>query len=188
MVRGIFGLINFLLTLVLWGTGLVIVAGIYAIAKKDHAGLGDGLTLIFVFIFFTMVYFARRMAKEAKAEQITEMQKQENYKRQLERAQLEKEHAKLEQERAELQQLRRGRLIEFYEDEEIVERIMRHEYWIGQTEDQLRDSMGDPEDIDSTETKRTRKEVWKYEQTRSNSYALKITLSNGVVSKISDRT
>lgn len=76
---------------------------------------------------------------------------------------------------------KRVRLMMKYKDDELVESLMGESFWQGQTEDQLRDSLGEPLDIDQRVLKTKVKEVWKYEQTGKNRYSLKITLENGVV-------
>jgi len=68
-----------------------------------------------------------------------------------------------------------------YQDEKLVEDLLDETFWQGQTAEQLRDSLGEPLDIDQRVLKTKVKEVWKYEQTGKNRYALKITLDDGVV-------
>lgn len=69
-----------------------------------------------------------------------------------------------------------------YTDEDIVQRIMRHEVWQGQTTDQLRDSRGEPASVDGGLLKTRKREVWKYHRSGKNRYRLRITLDNDVVS------
>ncbi len=76
---------------------------------------------------------------------------------------------------------RRMRLTMKYKDEELVQDLLDETFWQGQTAEQLRDSLGEPLDIDEKVLKTKTKEVWKYQQTGKNRYALKITLENGVV-------
>lgn len=68
-----------------------------------------------------------------------------------------------------------------YGDEEIVQRILRHLYWQGQTAEQLRDSLGLPASVDTGQLKTRKREVWKYHQTGKNRYRLRITLDDDVV-------
>ena len=68
-----------------------------------------------------------------------------------------------------------------YGDEEIVERILRHLYWQGQTAEQLRDSLGAPASVDGGLLKTRKREVWKYHPTGKNRYRLRITLDDDVV-------
>lgn len=76
---------------------------------------------------------------------------------------------------------RRKHLIERYGNPEIADRIMKAQIWRGQTAEQLRESLGKPADIDQTVLKTKTKEVWKYQPTGRRSYAVKVTLDDGVV-------
>jgi hypothetical protein len=76
---------------------------------------------------------------------------------------------------------RTERLMTKYGDSDLVDRIMNQEIWQGQTEEQLRDSLGKPEDIEEKVMKTKTKEIWKYDETGKNRYALKVTLENGQV-------
>lgn len=68
-----------------------------------------------------------------------------------------------------------------YPDEELYQKILHGYFWQGQTEDQLRDSIGKPCEIDRKVMKTKTTEIWKYDWRRRNSYGLKITLENGYV-------
>lgn len=68
-----------------------------------------------------------------------------------------------------------------YGDPFIVDRIMRHNFWQGQTAAQLEDSLGQPFAKDDKRLKTFRREVWKYSRTGKNRYALRITLENDIV-------
>jgi hypothetical protein len=68
-----------------------------------------------------------------------------------------------------------------YGDEEVVQRILKHKYWIGQTAEQLRDSRGAAERIDDKMLKTRKREIWKYDQRGVNRYGLRITLDNDIV-------
>jgi len=76
---------------------------------------------------------------------------------------------------------RRMRLTMKYKDEQLVQDLLDETFWQGQTAEQLRDSLGEPLDIDQKVLKTKTKEIWKYQQTGKNRYALKITLDDGVV-------
>lgn len=76
---------------------------------------------------------------------------------------------------------KRMRLTLKYKDENLVDELLNETFWQGQTAEQLRDSLGEPLDIDQKVLKTKVKEVWKYEQTGKNRYGLKITLDDGVV-------
>lgn len=78
-------------------------------------------------------------------------------------------------------------LQEKYKKPEIVEGILKKQYWIGQTQEQLVDSRGCPENIDRKILKTKTKEIWKYNQLRKGQYAIKITLDNGKVAGWEDK-
>ena len=68
-----------------------------------------------------------------------------------------------------------------YRNTTLVDKIMQGMFWQGQPASQLIDSLGKPLDIDQKVLKTKTKEVWKYNETGKNRYALKITLENGEV-------
>jgi hypothetical protein len=78
-------------------------------------------------------------------------------------------------------QLRRASLIQKYGNESIADRIMAKRFWVDMTQEQLLDSLGRPLDIDQKVLKTKTKEIWKYSQTGTNRYALRITLENKIV-------
>ena len=63
----------------------------------------------------------------------------------------------------------------------LAEKLISRTFWTGESAQQLRDSLGAPLDIDQKILKTKKKEVWKYNRTGTNRYALKITLDNDVV-------
>jgi len=65
--------------------------------------------------------------------------------------------------------------------EEISARILVGDVWLGQTEEQLREALGAPADIDEKVMKMKKRQVWKYDQVSANRFNLRITLENGVV-------
>lgn len=77
--------------------------------------------------------------------------------------------------------LKRDRLMDKYGDEALVDKLMHGMFWQGQPKGQLLDSLGKPLDIDQKVFKTKTKEIWKYNETGKNRYALKITLENGEV-------
>ena len=89
-----------------------------------------------------------------------------------------------------LQQSRKyQRLMEKYDqDVELVNQIMSREIWIGQSAEQLRDSIGRPEGIDEKHLKTRKREVWKYHSTGKNRYKLRITLDDDVVAVIDKKS
>jgi len=76
---------------------------------------------------------------------------------------------------------KRERLLKKYGDTALVEKLMKSMFWVGQSKEQLRDSLGNPLDIDQKVLKTKTKEIWKYNETGKNRYALKVTLENGEV-------
>lgn len=66
-------------------------------------------------------------------------------------------------------------------DPETAQRILSHQIWQGMTAEQLMDSAGIAEAVDTTMTKRGRKEVWKYGQETATRFDTRITLEDGVV-------
>jgi hypothetical protein len=76
---------------------------------------------------------------------------------------------------------RRAMLMEKYKDEKIVDGILTKSMWVGQTQEQLVDSIGQPHDIDQKVLKTKKKEVWKYGYKCGNRYGYRITLENEVV-------
>lgn len=79
-------------------------------------------------------------------------------------------------------------LLDKYEDEAVVQRIMNGEFWENQTAEQLRDALGKPEAIDRKTMKTKSREVWKYQHRGANRYGLRITLENGLVSGWDQKT
>lgn len=76
---------------------------------------------------------------------------------------------------------RKRHLLAKYKDAEIVDAIMRHRIWQGQTVEQLVDSIGRPLDVDQKVLKTKTKEVLKYNRTGKNRFTLRVTVENGVV-------
>ena len=76
---------------------------------------------------------------------------------------------------------RRKRLLNKYSDINIVNRIMNGAIWQGQTVEQLFDSRGNPEDVDTKVLKSKTKEIWKYYQVRKGQFKLRVILENDVV-------
>jgi hypothetical protein len=76
---------------------------------------------------------------------------------------------------------RRKALMEKYGDEELVNRLMRKEIWEGQTSEQLVDSLGDPQEKDTTAYKTKTKDTWKYQRMGRGQYRLRVIVENGSV-------
>ncbi len=79
------------------------------------------------------------------------------------------------------QKARRNRIYLKYGRTESAEKIIKKTIWIGETAEQLRDSLGKPLDIDENVLKTKRKEVWKYHRKSASRYGLKIKIENGIV-------
>ncbi|MFK2918962.1 DUF2845 domain-containing protein [Dyella koreensis] len=85
-------------------------------------------------------------------------------------------------------QQRLAYLREKYQDEDIVQKVFAGEFWRGQTEEQLRDSLGAPVAIDNKLLKTMTREVWKYQPSGVNRYRLRITVENGRVAAWDQKT
>lgn len=68
-----------------------------------------------------------------------------------------------------------------YHAEEIVQKIAGGFIWQGQSEAQLKDSVGDPVAIDRAALKTKTRETWKYHQRGVNRFGLRVTVENGYV-------
>lgn len=75
----------------------------------------------------------------------------------------------------------RERIYAKYGKTDVADRILDKRVWVGETAEQLRDSLGEPLDIDQKVLKTKKKEIWKYVQTGVNRYGYKFTLENDVV-------
>ncbi|MDD5454901.1 MAG: DUF2845 domain-containing protein [Candidatus Ratteibacteria bacterium] len=76
---------------------------------------------------------------------------------------------------------RKKRIYEKYGHTDIAEKIINGTVWVGETSEQLLDSIGQPVDIDERVLKTKKKETWKYHQKTANRYGLKIIVENGIV-------
>ncbi|WP_231701977.1 hypothetical protein [Halopseudomonas sabulinigri] len=72
-------------------------------------------------------------------------------------------------------------LREKYDNEEVVQKIFQGYFWQGQSEEQLRDALGPPTDIDNKLLKTKTRDVWKYHHQGGNRFGLRITVENGYV-------
>jgi hypothetical protein len=68
-----------------------------------------------------------------------------------------------------------------YRDETVVQGILAHRFWQGQTAEQLVDSLGKPPSVDERVLKAKEREVWKYNPRGANRYDLRITVESGIV-------
>lgn len=64
---------------------------------------------------------------------------------------------------------------------EVAQRILAKQVWQGQTEEMLRESLGPPADTEEKVLKTKTKRILKYFPTSKKSYALRVTVENGVV-------
>jgi hypothetical protein len=68
-----------------------------------------------------------------------------------------------------------------YGNEAIVQGIIQHHFWEGQTSEQLVDSIGNPASVDQKVLKTRKREIWKYNRQGVNRYGLRITLDGDIV-------
>ena len=80
-----------------------------------------------------------------------------------------------------LKKARRDLIYKKYGQNEVAEKIIKKTVWVGETKEQLRDSLGAPCDIDENVLKTKVKEVWKYHQKSANRYGFKVKVENGIV-------
>ncbi len=83
--------------------------------------------------------------------------------------------------RATMRSKRLAHLRRKYADETVVQGILNHRYWEGQTAVQLMDSLGSPATVDNNLLKTRKREVWKYQPNGVNRFRLRITLDDDVV-------
>jgi hypothetical protein len=92
-----------------------------------------------------------------------------------------------EQERRAALEARRGYLMDKYCNGRLVELILNSKLWEQQTAEQLRDSLGDPDDVDEKVMKSKRRETWKYFPAGANRFALRVVVENGLVTGWDDK-
>ncbi len=59
--------------------------------------------------------------------------------------------------------------------------ILNQVIWSGETAEQVRDSLGEPQALESLARKTKKKEIWKYGHEGGNRYRLRVTLDDDVV-------
>lgn len=78
-------------------------------------------------------------------------------------------------------QTRKKNIYRKYGRNETAERIIKRIIWVGETQEQLVDSLGRPCDIDQNVLKTKMKETWKYFQKSPSRFGMKIKVEDGVV-------
>jgi hypothetical protein len=78
--------------------------------------------------------------------------------------------------RARLQYLR-----DKYQDESVAQKILAKMVWIGQTAEQLTDTLGHPAATDHNQLKTKTRDIWKYRYQGTNRGELRIIVENGEV-------
>ena len=71
--------------------------------------------------------------------------------------------------------------------QEIADRLLRREVWIGQTEQQLVEACGAPAAYDESATAEHYTRVYKYQPSGKNRYRVRVTVVDGVVSRWDSR-
>jgi len=73
------------------------------------------------------------------------------------------------------------KLMHKYGNKNIVDKILRNEIWVGQTQEMLIDSLGQPEYVQKNQLKNKYKEIWNYNRVGKGRYSISITLEDQVV-------
>jgi len=74
-----------------------------------------------------------------------------------------------------------------YGCENIAHSILENSIWVGQTSEQLIDSIGKPHQIEQKQLKTKYQEVWKYRGARQGT-TVRVTLNDGLVETFSKKT
>ncbi len=77
--------------------------------------------------------------------------------------------------------MRREELVARFGSEEIADAVIASKVWQGMSKDQLLESWGTPEDIDTKVYKMKTSETWKYGEIGKNRYSSKVFLENDFV-------
>ena len=78
-------------------------------------------------------------------------------------------------------QQREELLRKYDQNAEVVDKILAKTIWQGETVEQLKDSLGEPLDIDSKVYKNKSKHIWKYFRQGSNRYGLRVTIEDNII-------
>jgi hypothetical protein len=81
---------------------------------------------------------------------------------------------------------RRGKLLAKYGDPVQVTRMMQRVLWLGESADQVRESLGAPASL-GQKARNKAAETWKYEPARGRRVALRVFLEDGVVTGWQER-
>lgn len=76
---------------------------------------------------------------------------------------------------------RRQKIYRKYGRTDKAKKIIKKIVWVGQTTEELIDSLGQPVDIDQSVMKTKTKEVWKYQQKGVNRFGLKMKIEDNAV-------
>ena len=85
------------------------------------------------------------------------------------------------------QRIRREALMQKYGDSVIVQRIMKQQFWQGQTVEQLIDSLGAPHAVDEKVMKSKIRKTFKYNRMGRNRFGLRVVLENDLVTEWTSR-
>lgn len=158
-------------------------------ANEVDLGAVVGFVVLIAMIVGVIVIFALILGASAKKQRARAQQAaQEQHARMLQAHQAQQYYAAQEEanrrageaELARRQQERLQRLAGRF-GSEAAQRIMKREFWQGQTMEMLIESLGAPADVDERVMKNKTRQVYKYRQTGVNRFALRVTLEDGVV-------
>lgn len=68
-----------------------------------------------------------------------------------------------------------------YGSDALVQHILQHHFWQGQTSEQLLDALGNPVSVDKVVLKTRKREIWKYNRRGVNRFGLRVTLDDDIV-------
>jgi uncharacterized protein YgiM (DUF1202 family) len=133
-----------------------------------------GIIIILYFVLKIFYQYIKRKRRELANEERRKRRELANEERRKQRELANEERRRKREERIKY-------LLKKYKKQEYVDNIMNKKLWIDETTEQIRESMGEPLDIDTHVTKTKRKETWKYNRSGKNRYNLKIYIENGIV-------
>jgi hypothetical protein len=158
--------------------GLVVVVGIIGVGvQKFFEHVGFVVPVAIAAGALALYWLRRHLARRAEIRAVQAREAELLADRRAETAR-EEAYAFAKTQAAEA---RERRLLAKYVDPELVRKLVLKQTWVGQTSEQLVDSVGRPEDVDQKVLKTKKKEVWKYGHKGGGRYAYRITLDNDVV-------